>query len=196
MTFLIIMLKGFVFVLCNMLTAFLVVYAVKMVLFKKKPFSFFGKKLPITQGFIVRKRNWVLNKLRFILNDYLTQAREADYPDGYIKRWEQMVYDAVLGKILDMQELSFLPHAWRQKIGNLVANAILGLVKQFLRKFVPFLVEKYQVHSYIDLLDRKLDVEVLISYFNRYVYKPILLFFLAVSFLIGLGNMILFWILV
>lgn len=196
MTFLIVVLKGLLFIVCNMSVAFLLVYTVKMILFKAKPFKFFGKEIPITQGYLVRKRNWLLNKLRYLLNDYLTQASDESYPDGYLKQWEQNIYDAVTDKIYSMDEISFLPKAWRDKISNLAAKAVLNLVKQFLRKFVPFLISTYHLHSYIDLLDSKLDIDILIQYFNKYFYRPVLYVFLAISFLIGVGNMILFWILV
>jgi hypothetical protein len=195
MTFLIIFLKGLLFIICNMGVAFVLVYTVKLILFKPKPFKFFGKEIPITQGYIVRKRNWLLNKLRYLLNDYLNQAGDEAYPDGYLKEWEKNIYDAVNEKIYGMEEISFLPKSWRDKLSNLAAKAVLGLVKQFLRKFVPFLITTYNLHSYIDLIDRKLDIDILIRYFNKYFYRPVLYFFLAISFLIGVGNMILFWIL-
>lgn len=193
MTFLIIFLKGLLFIVCNMLVAFILIYAVKMFLFKKKPFKFFGKAIPITQGYLVRKRNWVLNKLRYLLNDYLNQAQDESYPDGYLKKWEQEIHEAVIGKITSMDELYFFPKTWRDKISNLIANLVLKLVKQFLRKFVPFLISNYHLHTYIDLLDKKLDIDILVQYFDKYVYRPVLYVFLAISFLIGVGNMILFW---
>ncbi len=195
MTFLFIFLKGLLFIVCNMLVAFILVYAFKMILFRPKPIKFFGKKIPITQGYLVRKRNWVFYKLRLLLNDYLHQAQDESYPDGYLKRWEQNIHDAVMDKIISMGELNFLPRKWRDKLSNLIANAVLNLVKQFLHKFVPFVISTYHLHSYIDLLDKKLDIDILIHYFNRFIYKPVLYIFLAISFLIGLGNMILFWIL-
>ncbi|HNX01339.1 MAG TPA: hypothetical protein PKK33_08245, partial [Candidatus Cloacimonadota bacterium] len=99
MSFLIIMLKGFAFIIFNMLGAFFIVYSVKLVLFKRHPFSFFGKQIPITQGYIVRKRNWVLDKLRFLLNDYLRQAENEDYSDGYLKQWENTIFNAIVEKI-------------------------------------------------------------------------------------------------
>jgi hypothetical protein len=196
MEFLFIVLKGLLFIVCNMLVAFILVYAFKLFLFKSKPFRFFGKTIPITQGFIVRKRNWILSKLRYLLNDYLNQARDELYPDGYLKQWERSFHEAAMDKIYNMEELSFLPKSWRDKVSNLAANVLLKLVKQFLRNLVPFLIEKYHLHSYIDILDKTLDIDMLVQYYNKYVNKPLMYFFLAISFLIGVGNMILFWILV
>ena len=37
------------------------------------------------------------------------------------------------------------------------------------------LLEKYEVNKYIELLNTKLDVDIIKEYFNRYVYKYVLL---------------------
>jgi len=72
------------------------------------------------------------------------------------------------------------------------ATIVFEVVKQFLRTFVPYLMEKYEVNKYIELLDKKLDVDIIKEYFNKYVYKYVLMFVLAVHFLIGFGNMLIY----
>jgi len=71
-----------------------------------------------------------------------------------------------------------------------LALIVFEAVKQFFRSFVPFLMERYEVEKYIDLVDEKLDLATIETYYRRYIYKYMLYFFLAVSALIGVANML------
>ena len=46
------------------------------------------------------------------------------------------------------------------------------------------------MEKYIDLVDEKLDLATIETYYRRYIYKYMLYFFLAVSALIGVANML------
>jgi hypothetical protein len=177
-----------------MLVPYVILYTGKTILFKRQPFVFLGKPMPITQGFLVRKKIWLIQKLRALLCDYIRQANAEGMSRGYLKDWEQKIYDFVLSKMDFVNDVPLMPTAWKNKVHVAAAQAVLKIVKQFLHKFVPFLLEHFHVDSYIDLLDYKLDIDIIESYFKRYLYRPLVLFFVGLGFLIGLGNAILYWI--
>lgn len=184
--------KPLIFIIINMLFGFLYVFAIKFFLFipsKEKKFN--GKRIPFTPAFVYRKKIWLIKNIKKMVNDYINDTKD-DTDGSRITKWEHKVFHQTWNKITFMDSFKFIPKSIRDNIKHFIATVVFEIVKQFLRTFVPYLMEKYEVNRYIELLNKKLDVKIIKEYFNRYVYKYILMFVLAVHFLIGLGNMIIY----
>lgn len=183
-------LKSLLFIIFNMAVVYVVLDFLRGLLFNPKQRYFFGKKIPWTPGFLYRKKVWLITKLHFILNDYLSQATDLLNQKGYLHEWEEKVKTIASEKLESIYQIKILPWSWKAKIHQTLVNLVLDVVKQILRNLVPFLIEKYQISSYIELLDRKLDMEVIREFFNKKIYKWILLFFESIAFIVGLFNML------
>ena len=68
------------------------------------------------------------------------------------------------------------------------------MIKQFLRSFVPYLMEKYRVEKYIDLIEAKLDMKIIKGYYKRFIYRYMLFFFAGLGTFVGIINMIWYFI--
>jgi len=150
-----------------------------------------GKKVPLTPGFAFHKKDWLIQKLSSILSDFLRDCKE-EKDESIISKWELEVFKKTWDKLESIENIKFVPRAVKEKIHYFCSVLVYEIVKQFLRSFIPYLIENYKVSKYIDVLSQKLDMNMICGYFNKYVFKYMMLFSLAIHFLIGLGNMIVF----
>ncbi|HNX37549.1 MAG TPA: hypothetical protein PL124_06305 [Candidatus Cloacimonadota bacterium] len=188
----ILFLKSLTFILWNIALGVSLVYIFKCLLFNKKARYIFKWRIPMTPGFFVQKRDWIFSKARDILHDYLRQAEDFAQRNGYLAKWERLVHDAVWEKTNFIDEWKYIPAGIKDKLHAKLSDLAKSLASTILRKLVPRLIEQLRIEHLIDDYDFKLSVEFFYGYFKKYVYKPLLLAFLAINFLIGLMNMILY----
>ena len=185
-------LKSLLFIIWNVLLGASLIWTLRCLLFNRKARFFFGAHIPLTPGFIVNKRDWIFNKARAILHDYLEQAEDSKRKNGYLVKWEQKVYDAIWAKTAAFGEWKYLPHKVKVKIRTLIANTGKDIAAKVLRFLVPRIVAQLRLEYHIDRFDEQFSNEVLLGYYNRYVHKYLLYFFVAINIVIGIMNMILF----
>ncbi len=185
-------LKSLLFLLYNLGWGFLIPFSIKSILFfPSSKWTISGKDVPLTPGLIYRKKIWLINRMHGLLDDYLNACRSSDR-NTKVAQWEQKTFDKAWDVLEFFDRLVLIPRVIRDWLRHFFAMIAYELVKQFLRTFIPYLMERYKVRSYIQLADQKLDVDILKGYYNRYIYKFMLIFFLGLNFLIGLGNMIVY----
>jgi len=191
-----IFLKSLTFILWNIALGTLLVLLLNWLLFNRKAKYIFGKKIPLTPGFFVAKRDWLFDKARSILNDYLDQAAHPYIKDGYLYGWIKKVRQYLWEKTSFVEEWHFLPAKLKLLVRNKIVDAFTAIAESILRKTVPRLVERLQIEHRIDEFDIQFSVDFFYSYFKRYVYKPMLLIFAGLNLLIGIMNMVWFLIIV
>ena len=191
-----IFLKSLTFILWNIALGTLLVLLLNWLLFNRKAKYIFGKKIPLTPGFFVAKRDWLFDKVRSILNDYLDQAAHPYIKDGYLYGWIKKVRQYLWEKTSFVEEWHFLPAKLKLLVRNKIVDAFTAIAESILRKTVPRLVERLQIEHRIDEFDIQFSVDFFYSYFKRYVYKPMLLIFAGLNLLIGIMNMVWFLIIV
>ncbi|MCF7858748.1 MAG: hypothetical protein K9N07_05415 [Candidatus Cloacimonetes bacterium] len=186
------LIKPLIFILVNMLAGFLYLFAIKVFLFiPSREKKIFGKHLPLTPAFVYRKKIWLLQKITSLVNDYIRETKD-ESKESRISQWEQKMFQKSWDKINFMDNMTLLPKSFINSIKNFLATIIYELTKHFLRTFVPYILEKYEVNRYLEILDMKLDIDIVKLYFNKYIYKYVLIFVLSIHFLIGLGNMLIY----
>jgi len=190
-----IFLKSLTFIVWNIALGLSIVYLLKWFLFNAKARYIFGKRIPLTPGFLVAKREWLFSKAREILHDYLEQASNPDR-NGYLKKWLKQIHGYLWEKTSFVDEWPFLPAKFKASIRNKIVDAFVNIASNLLRKTVPRLVEQLRVEHRIDDFDFQFSIEFFYGYFRKYVYKPLLIAFAALNLLIGIMNMILFLIIV
>ncbi len=192
---LILIFKALLVILLNIIIPVTILFLIKQFLFYPKAIYFRGKRLIGTPGFIYRKKEWLINKLETIFHKFLFDCENEEDPNSFVSKWETKIYKAVWEKTEGIDQFRFIPKKFKTEIRSMIASLVYELVKQFFRSFIPYLIEKYQLEKYIDLVNQKLDIDTVAFYFRKYVYKYIMLFLLAFYGLIGIFNMIIFLIL-
>lgn len=189
-----IFLKGLFFILFNLLSGFLIAFVAKAILFLPRKAKYFrGKQIIFTPGLLYRKRDWVMNKIRTEIKNFLKEAK-SEIEGSKVSKWEQEAFKRAWEKFEFIEKPRFVPRVIKENLHFFFSAIVFEVVKQFLRSFVPYLMEHYQINKYVDLLEKKFDMDVIYGYFNKYVYKYMLMFSLAFFFLVGFGNMIIYYI--
>jgi len=187
-----IFLKSLLFIVWNVAIGFGLVLLVRWLLFNLKSRFIFGMHIPLTPGFVISKRDWIFNKVRAILHDFLKQTENLNDDHGYLSKWEKMVYDAVMEKVQFMDGWILIPQSWKDKIKQTIAQIARDIARKILRTFIPMLIEQLQVEKRIDDFDEQFSSKVIRQYYNQYVHKYLVYFILVINFLIGITNMILY----
>jgi len=187
-----IFLKSLLFILWNVLIGVLLIELIRWLLFNKKSRFVFAMHIPLTPGFIVAKRDWLFNKVRAILHDYLEQADKMYGSYGYLVKWEKLVYETVLEKSTFVDDWKLIPKIWRDKIKQFLAKSAQEAARKLLRKVIPKLIEQIQLEKRIDDFDEQFSSKIIRGYYNQYIHKYLMYFFMTVNFLIGISNMILY----
>ncbi|MBM4403216.1 MAG: hypothetical protein FJ042_02330 [Candidatus Cloacimonetes bacterium] len=183
-------LKSLTFVLWNIALGLVILYSVKWLLFNPKQRRFLGKRVPLTPGFFIRKRDWIFNKVRDVLQDYLDQANDLLNKSGYLAKWETMVFDEVFRRTKFIDAWKLMPRKWKEKLRDHIAQAGQNVARRILRKIIPDLVAKYRLEYRIDDFDEQFSAQVIYSYFRRYVYRYLRYFVIGINLLFGISNMI------
>ena len=187
-----IFLKSLIFPLANCFYGFLIVFLLRcFLLTPKSEIRISGKRLPLTPGFLYRKRNQVIKLMQDTLNNYLKDCQDTSQLSR-ISVWENRIFRNVWERMESVDNIKFLPHFITSNIRYGIALVAYELARQFLRTFVPFLLEKYKAQHLIDIVDEKLDMKIVTEYFDKYVYKYMMIFFVGMGLLIGIGNMIVY----
>ncbi len=187
-----IFLKSLLFIAWNMALGLSLVMLFRWLLFNSKPRYILGKRIPLTPGFFVAKRDWVFSKVRDILHDYLEQAADPLHKTGYLFKWLGRIRQFLWQKTDFVAEWKFLPGKLKTTIRTKIVDSFASLANNLLRKTVPRLIEQLRVEHRIDDYDFQFSVEFFYGYFRKYVYKPLLIAFAALNFIIGVMNMILY----
>lgn len=187
-----IFLKSLSFIVWNIALGLSLVYLFKWLLFNAKARYVFGKRIPLTPGFLVAKREWLFSKARDMLHDYLDQAANPTRNTGYLNKWINQIKIFLWEKTDFVQQWRILPAKLKDNIRNKIVDAFTSLAANLLRKTIPRMIEQLRIEHRIDDYDFQFSIDFFYRYFKKYVYKPLILVFIALNFMIGVMNMILF----
>ena len=185
-------LKSLLFIVWNIAWGLALVYFLKWYLFNPKARYFFGKRCILTPGLIVRKREWLFEKTRDLLHDYLRQAENPNLEEGYLKAWELKIRTVLWEKTAFVDSWPMLPAKLKHGIRMKIVDAFTGMASNLLRKTVPRMLEQWRVEHRIDDYDFQFSADFFRKYYNRYVHKYLVYFFLALNLIIGISNGILY----
>ena len=185
-------LKSLVFILINVLCGYLFVYTIKFILFYPRTKKYiFNKKIPFTPGLIPRKKDWLINKVETLLRDYLRDCK-INTEKSRVTRWENKVFKKAWNKCEYVEKIKYLPGFIKEKLHYICSLLAYEFAKQFLRDFVPYLMERYNIKQYINLADKKIDIDTIRDFYNKYIYKYSLYIVLTFFGLMGLLNMLIY----
>lgn len=188
-------LKSLLFIVLNVGIGLLLVYFGKWFLFNPRQSKFLGMRNPLTPGFLVRKRDWVFNKARDLLHDYLEQAGNANIKTGYLFNIEEQVRQKVWEQTSFVDGWPLLPGGLKERIREAAASAVKGIAGKVFRKTVPHLIEQWRLEHRIDEFDDQFNLEFLYNNFRQYLYVPLLKIVAGINLVFGIMNMVLFLIL-
>lgn len=185
-------LKSLLFIVWNIALGLPLVYFLQWFLFNAKARYIFGKRCFLTPGLIVRKREWLFSKVRYLLHDYLRQAEDQHLAEGYLKDWECRIQEFLWEKSDFIESWRFMPTKLKQSIRTKLVDAVAAMASKLLRNTVPRLLEQWRVEHRIDDCDFQFSVEFFRKYYNQYVHRYLVYFILVINTVIGIANMILY----
>jgi hypothetical protein len=133
----------------------------------------------------------VLTKISRVVQDYVNDSKNEE-PDSRLSRWENNVFQKAWSKFEFIENIKLLPHSWKENIHFFLASLVYQVAKQFFRSFIPYLMDYYEVGKYVELIDKKIDVEALRVFYERFVYRYAMYLVLIVGSLVGVWNVIIF----
>ncbi len=189
-------LLSLIFIPLNLLFGASIIWFIRWLLFNKKQRYIFKKKNILTPGVIPKLKNYALGKVRGTVKDYFEQVDDFQSHQGYIYNWEKQVYQKVYDATEFIDNARYIPTSVADWFRHSIAFISKDLSSRFLRTFIPYLYEYYSINDKIDLVDEKIDLIVIESYYNQYCHKFLMYFNLFIFLLAGILNLILFLIIV
>jgi hypothetical protein len=133
----------------------------------------------------------LINKLHTLLRDFIYDC-EHEQKENKISAIETRVYERIWHGCRFLEKIRYLPRSMIETIRHSISLFIYEMVKQFFRRFLPYMINRYNIESYIDLVEEKIDVNIIRDFYLKYIHKFFLLIVLVFCFLIGLFNMIIY----
>lgn len=185
-------LKSLLFLPANMLVAFLIVFLIRQILFyPRKEILLTGKKMPLTPGLVVKYHKLLVEKINDLVFGYLHDV-DSEHEGNRVDNWEDQVFEKCYNWLDNRINLRFVPEKAVTAIKVFLAEVGREFARQFLRSFVPYLLETYNITNYIDRLKSQFTIEFLQGYYDRYVFKYSLYFMLGLGLIIGITNQIIY----
>lgn len=187
-----IMINALLFLILNIAMGFLLVTVMRALLFYPKTKKYLGGyHIPLTPALIYRIKEHIVKQLYLLLHNFLDDCENREF-DSKISRIEQDVYRKIWDRLESLKEFRYVPRFIMGKVQNLFAQIAYELTHYFIRTFVPYLIERYNIENYIAMLENKADISILKGYYQRYIHRYLLYFSLTFFFFTGLFNMIIY----
>ena len=187
-----IMIRALLFLFLNIAMGFLLVTTIKALLFYPRTKKYLGGfHIPLTPALIYRIKGHITKQLYLLLHNFLNDFENADF-ESKIAQIEQDIYRKVWDKLESLKGIKYVPKFIMSQIQKLFAQIAYEMVHYFIRTFIPYLIEKYNIESYLATLDNKADISILKGYYQRYIHRYLLYFSLTFFFFTGLFNMIIY----
>lgn len=189
-----VLLKGFSFLLLNVGLGFMLVVTMRAILFyPSKRITIKGLHVPLTPAMVYRLKNKIVDKLHRLLHDFVRECEDMSV-ESRITKLEDDLFNRILERMSFLDKYRYLPGFIKKKLQKLVAQLTFEIVRYFIRTFIPYVIERYQISNYIRILEEKADISFLVEYYNRYIHRFLLYFSLSFFFLCGVFNMIIYFI--
>ncbi len=185
---------GLIIVLINISLALFIAFSVYLILFIPKEKKYlFGKQVPFTPGYAYRLKEKLMKFLEEKYSGYLYDFKNVDdiKSDSIARKWKKAILDFYESKFSFNNYFKFIPKFFKEEADKIIHSFLSEFISQLFKDFIPYLIEKYKVHKYLDIVDMKADVTVLSGYFYKY-YKYVLMFSSLIGLLVGVFNAILF----
>ncbi|MEA1973009.1 MAG: hypothetical protein U9N34_06925 [Candidatus Cloacimonadota bacterium] len=193
MNILIVLLKSVIILILNIVVGYGFVWLIKFLLiFPSKEKRYRGKRIWFTPGYFVKIRNKYFNKISDYYYDYMKNSKKEDDKKTIIAEWEEKSYHFAWDKTEFVEAVPLITVNFKANIRHWMALLWYEFVKQFLRTFVPFILEKFKTEEHLMSLDKVTSPKVIQQYYNKYIHKFLLIFFLIISAIVGVFNMIFF----
>jgi len=185
-------LKSLIFLPANMLVAFLWVYVIRaLVFYPRHEVKLNGKKIPLTPGLVPRYHLKLMDKINDLVYGYLHDCGTTG-ESNRVDNWEEKIFNKCLLWLEKHLVIRIIPVKIMSAVRVFLAGVGREFARQFLRTFIPYLLSHYNLVHYVDVFNEKFTIDFLQGYYDRYIYKYSLYLMLALGFIIGIVNQIIF----
>jgi len=193
----IVILKGLIVFGINVGFGYLISYCFHFFLFYPRKIYIFNRyPLKFTPGLLFRKKKQLINYLKRIVAEYYDYVRRDYFDSNFLTEYENKIYNEVFPHVKSFVDREWIPSFISKKLNHLLSELVWMIIYQLSRTILPRILREVEIEKKIDILDVKMDIFKLREYFEEYVYKYFLYFNLAFFAVVGIMNMIVFWILV
>ena len=197
MEILCIIFKGLIILSVNIGFGYIISRCFYLYLFYPRDIYFFGKyHFYFSPGLVFRKKNQLISYLHTKLEEYLDYAKKDYFHKNFLTEYEDRFYREVFNYLKRMIDIDWLPKMIKAKVKSLLSNIIWTLIYKITRTIIPKLLKDLRADQRIDELDLIIDVYKLRALFEEHFYRFMLSFNLFFFGIVGIINMIMFWILI
>ncbi len=178
--------------LANLLILGAIPSLVKFLLFCKLH-SFLGIKLFFTPGIVIRKEEWLNNKINNAIIEY--QKFCLDKESQSIIKAEKKLNDIIYEKTKFILSIHFLPTFVCKFLHKFIGKMVYLLTTQSVKEITPRLVSKYEIESHLLEIRNKISPEFVEEISQKYLFRYLTYFFVALGLFTGIINLLIIWIL-
>ena len=188
--------KGLVILGVNISFGYLISYCLHFYLFYPRDVYFFNKyHFYFSPGLIFRKKKKLISYMHSKVAEYLTCVKEDYFHKNFLTEYEEMFYKEAYDYLKRSLDLDWLPKLIKEKLEYLLSHLVWTVILKLTRTIIPELIQEYNIDQKIDKLDMILDVYKLRTLFEEHFYRYMLYFNLFFFSVVGVLNMIMFFLL-
>ncbi len=176
----------------NLFALVAIPFLIKFLLFCRLH-SFLGIKLFFTPGIVIRKEEWLNEKINNIVVEY--QKFCLDKESLSIIKAEKKLTDIIDKKTKFILSIHFLPSFVCNFLHKLIGKIIYHLTTQSVREITPRLVSKYEIETHLLEIRNKISPEFVEEMSQKYLFKYLTYFFAGLGLMTGIINLLIIWIL-
>ncbi|MCL2063620.1 MAG: hypothetical protein FWG98_04525 [Candidatus Cloacimonetes bacterium] len=196
MDILIIIIKCLIIVAINISLGWLISYSWHFYLFYPRKIYLWGKHhFYFSPGLFYRKKKDFIKYLHKKIKEYFEYAKKDFRNVNFLTSFEKNTYNEIFAFIKKNLNNEWLPKSVKHNINQAISCILWVLIRHITRSVIPRLMIELQIDYKIDLLDLKLDINILRKVFLEHIYKYFYWFNLIFFTFVGILNMIIFLIL-
>ncbi len=173
--------------LCNLLLLTALPIFVKILLFCHSR-SFLGMKLFFTPGIVIRKEKQLLQKVDQAIIEYHKFC--LDKNSLTLTKVEEKLNKIIFQKTEFLQNIHFLPPFVCLILRKTLSGIVYQITLQAGKEILPSLSNKYELEARLQEIRAKIEPELIEDLSQKYFFKYLLYFFVALGFLMGITNIL------
>ena len=179
--------------LSNIILFIFVPFLVRIILFfPKKKVIILNHTLIFTPGYLLKKKDYFLKKFEFYQKAYKNYCDKGKPTEQFIKDYEIKIHHKIFDSLKKIEKIPFIPKIFLRKLHNFITEILYIFTKMFIKDFLPYVMSRYDLTLYIEMVKLKLDSIVIVDFIDKYFFKYIYLFLGGFGLLIGIFNVLIF----
>lgn len=165
-------------------------------------YLFYPKKIYIwkyhfyfSPGLVFRKKNQLIMYLHLKIDEYIKYTNKDYFHKNYLTRYEDKLHRELFNYIINILNIEWMPNIIKKNIERQVSQLTWFFIYKFSRTIIPNMIKDLNINQKIDKIDLIVDVYKLRKIFEEHFFYFILNFNILFFTLVGIVNVLLFFLL-